>query len=182
MSTHYVVFVDLDGVLADFDRAVEEITGLPPSQQTPGAMWPRLAGAPDFYANIPWMPDGLALWEHVEPLDPIVLTGLPRGNWAKPQKLEWCRRELGPRVPVIACMSREKTEKAWEWLEKHPGDTGAGGEPPAPGEHSSAMERTVPVLIDDRAFTREPWEAAGGVFIHHASAAQSIRALEELGL
>ena len=63
-------------------------------------------------------------------------------------------------------MSREKTEKAREWLEAHPAGT----------------ERRVPVLIDDRAFTREPWEAAGGVFIHHASAAQSIRALEELGL
>ena len=166
MSTRYVIFVDLDGVLADFDRAVEELTGLPPSQQTPRAMWPRLAGARDFYANIPWMPDGLELWERVEPLDPVVLTGLPRGNWAKPQKLEWCRRELGPEVPVIACMSREKTEKAREWLDTHHAGT----------------ERRVPVLIDDRASTREPWEAAGGVFIHHTSAEESIRSLEELGL
>lgn len=166
MSTYYVIFVDLDGVLADFDRAVEEITGLPPSQQTPRAMWPRLAGTRDFYANIPWMPDGPELWDRVEPLDPVILTGLPRGNWAKPQKLEWCRRELGPQVPVIACMSREKADKAREWLEERRGDA----------------KDTVPVLIDDRASTREPWEAAGGVFIHHTSAAQSIRALEELGL
>ena len=176
MSTRYLIFVDLDGVLADFDRAVEELTGLPPSQQTPRAMWPRLAGARDFYANIPWMPDGPELWERVEPFDPVVLTGLPRGNWAKPQKLEWCRRELGPEVPVIACMSREKTEKAWEWLDTHR----AGVRPD--GGHLPGMERPVPVLIDDRASTREPWEAAGGVFIHHVSAAQSIRALEELGL
>ncbi len=182
MSTRYVIFVDLDGVLADFDRAVEEITGLPPSQQTPRAMWPRLAGAPDFYATIPWMPDGLELWERVEPLDPVVLTGLPRGNWAKPQKLEWCRRELGPEVPVIACMSREKTEKAWEWLEAHRGGARGAGGAHSPGGHSPGMERTVPVLIDDRASTREPWEAAGGVFIHHTSAEQSVRALEELGL
>ncbi|MFO7780917.1 MAG: hypothetical protein R6W94_04760 [Spirochaetia bacterium] len=171
MSIRYVIFVDLDGVLADFDRAVEELTGLPPSQQTPRAMWPRLAGARDFYANIPWMPDGLELWERVEPHDPVILTGLPRGDWAKPQKLEWCRRELGPEVPVIACMSREKTEKAREWLEARAGDAGP-----------RVTERRVPVLIDDRASTREPWEAAGGVFIHHTSAAESIRALEELGL
>ncbi|NBF41055.1 MAG: hypothetical protein GVY14_11625 [Spirochaetes bacterium] len=176
MSIPYVIFVDLDGVLADFDRAVEEITGLPPSQQTPRAMWPRLAGTRDFYANIPWMPDGPELWDRVEPLNPVVLTGLPRGNWAKPQKLEWCRRELGPEVPVIACMSREKSEKAREWLDTHPAEAGPGG------EQSPGGARRVPLLIDDRASTREPWEAAGGVFIHHTSAEGSIRSLEELGL
>ncbi|MFP4373204.1 MAG: hypothetical protein ACLFPO_02645 [Spirochaetaceae bacterium] len=176
MSTHYVIFVDLDGVLADFDRAVEELTGLPPSRQSPGAMWPRLARARDFYATLPWTPDGPELWERVRPLDPVILTGLPRGNWAKPQKLEWCRRELGPTVPVIACMSREKAEKAREWIEEHRDDVRASRARPAQATD------TVPLLIDDRASTRDPWVAAGGVFIHHRSAAQSIRELEKLGL
>jgi hypothetical protein len=164
MPERYVLFVDLDGVLADFDRGVEELTGARPAGQSPKAMWPRLARSPGFYAHLPWTPDGPELWERVKRHEPVILTGLPRGNWAKPQKLEWCRRELGTQVPVIACMSREKAEKAREWV------AGAGADTP------------VPVLIDDRESLRERWEEAGGIFIHHSSAAESIRALEELGL
>lgn len=169
----YQLFVDLDGVLADFDRAVEKITGLRPSQQSPKAMWPRLARTPGFYANLPWMEDGPELWRRVAPLDPVILTGLPRGNWAEPQKLEWCRREVGPEVPVIACMSREKADKAAEWLLEHAAGNAAG---------PTAGATPVPVLIDDRASLKERWEEAGGVFILHTSAAESIAALEKLGL
>lgn len=165
----YALFVDLDGVLADFDRAVEEITGLRPSSQSPKAMWPQLARTPGFYEHLPWTPDGPHLWARVSRHAPVILTGLPRGAWAKPQKLAWCRRELGADVPVIACMSREKAEKAWAWL--------TDGRSPA-----SDGSTPVPVLIDDRASLREQWEEAGGVFVHHVSAEKSIRRLEELGL
>jgi hypothetical protein len=37
------------------------------------------------------------------------------------------------------------------------------------------------VLVDDRASARQGWEAKGGRFVHHRSAAQSIAALRELG-
>jgi hypothetical protein len=164
MSKRYVLFVDLDGVLADFDRGVEEVTGARPSQLSPKAMWPRLARTPGFYANLPWTSDGPVLWERVKHHDPVILTGLPRGSWAKPQKLEWCRRELGSDVPVITCMSRDKAEKAREWVAERTAGT------------------PVPVLIDDRESLRERWEEAGGIFILHTSAAESIRALEELRL
>ena len=74
------------------------------------------------------------------------------GNWAKPQKLAWCRRELGPEVPVVACLSREKARRGREL-------TPSG---------------SVPVLIDDRESLREAWEEMDGVFILHASAAESL--------
>ena len=202
----YQLFVDLDGVLADFDSAVEKITGLRPSQQSPKAMWPRLARTPDFYASLPWTEDGPELWRRVAPLDPVILTGLPRGNWAEPQKLEWCHRELGPEVPVIACMSREKADRAAEWLSEHAagsaassaaGDpAGAAANDPASNPAARAADNPaagntagreagatpVPVLIDDRASLKERWEEAGGVFILHTSGAESIAALEKLGL
>ena len=167
MFMNYALFVDLDGVLADFDAAVEEITGLPPSQQSPKAMWPRIAKTPGFYENLQWMPDGRELWDYVAAYNPVVLTGLPRGTWAEPQKLAWCRRELGKEVPVITCMSREKPQKAAEWLTRGPGGDGS-----AP----------VPLLIDDRARQKEPWEEAGGVFVHHTSTERTLAQLAELGL
>ena len=167
MTSAYQLFVDLDGVLADFDHGVEELTGSRPAQLSPKAMWPRLARTPAFYARLPWAQDGPELWQRVAPLDPVILTGLPRGNWAKPQKLAWCERELGPEVPVITCMSREKADRAVEWIAEH---------------RNGTADRVTPVLIDDREKLREAWEAAGGIFIHHIDAPTSVARLADLGL
>jgi hypothetical protein len=160
VSTNYTLFVDLDGVLADFDAGVKAATGKLPSEMRPKQMWPRLARTPQFYAELDWMPDGRELWEYVASHDPIVLTGLPMGKWAEPQKREWCRRELGAEVEVITCMSRRKPAIAAE-------RTGSGA---------------TPVIVDDRDRIREAWEEMGGIFIHHKSARQSIAELKELGL
>lgn len=40
-------------------------------------------------ANMEWMPDGQELWEGIVHLQPTVLTGLPWGNWAEPQKVRF---------------------------------------------------------------------------------------------
>lgn len=38
----------------------------------------------------------------------------------------------------------------------------------------------VSVLIDDRERARRPWEAAGGVFVHHRNTADTLAALTEI--
>ena len=101
------------------------------------------------------MSDGKQLWDEVADLDPTILTGLPLGRWAEPQKRAWCARELGPGVPVIACMSKAKAKHA----------------------RSAAPEPLVPILIDDRVSLQEAWVRMGGVFIHHTSAGSSIEQL-----
>lgn len=147
------LFVDLDGVLADFDSKVLELTGKRPGDfERSGPMWaaispPRTQG---FYASLPWMSDGMVLWEFVQQYQPTILTGLPMGTWAEAQKRDWCARMLGPSVPVICCMARDKHK------------------------HCQAGD----ILIDDREEkARKPWEEAGGKFIHHTSASKSIEAL-----
>ncbi len=155
----YQLFLDLDGVLVDFDRGVELLTGRPPSALAPRAMWPQLAKSPGFYARLGWTHDGKELWEFCRRHSPVILTGLPLGNWAEPQKRSWCARELGPDVEVITCMSREKAEKAQE-----------------------RSNGKTPVLVDDRIKLQEAWEQTGGVFIHHRDAATSISRLEKQGL
>jgi hypothetical protein len=156
---NYKLFVDLDGVLADFEHGVLLATGKEPSRQSSRAMWSTLAKTPRFYAELEWMPGARALWDFVAPYEPTILTGLPYGKWAEPQKREWCRRELGPDVPVITCFSREKAKRA---AAATPGDK-------------------VPVLIDDRESQKDPWEGIGGVFIHHTSVEKTIGELEDLG-
>jgi hypothetical protein len=165
-SSSYLLFLDLDGVLVDFDRGVKKLTGKLPSDLEPRQMWPRLARTLDFYDQLEWMPDGRTLWDFALPHSPIILTGLPMGSWAEPQKRNWCARELGEAVEVITCMSRQKAAKAAERITQ--AASGRQGPP-------------VPVLVDDRLKLQAAWEEMGGVFIQHRSAEQSIGELCKLG-
>lgn len=148
------LFVDLDGVLADFDRGVEIVTGRRPDQLSTREMWRALSREPDFFGALGMMVDAKELWAHCKPHRPVILTGLPIGSWAAPQKRRWVANMLGEDVEVITCMSRDKPD--WS----------------APGH----------VLVDDREKTKAGWEAKGGTFILHRTAAESIAALKALGL
>ncbi len=156
------LFLDLDGVLADFDRGVEDLLGRAPHSLEPRRMWPALARSPGFYEHLQWMPDGRLLWEACAPAHPVILTGLPLGKWAEPQKRAWCARELGEDVPVIAGPSKKKHELAAQWL----ADRGRGS--------------AVMILVDDREKQQEAWEQAGGLFVLHRGARTSLGALESI--
>ena len=146
------LFLDLDGVLADFDRGVQAVTGARPEALPLKTMWAALARAPAFFETLELMQDAEALWRFCAPHHPTILTGLPLGAWAPAQKRRWVARVLGAHVPVITCMSRDKPR--WS----------------GPGH----------VLVDDRAPAREGWERKGGRFVHHVSAARSIALLRGL--
>ena len=108
----------------------------------------RLAKARNFYGSLPEMPDARLLFDAVKHLKPTILTGLPLGSWAAPQKVEWAADHF-PGVPIITCMARDKHKHM------HPGD----------------------VLVDDRENHRAAYEAAGVVFVHHKNADDSLRQL-----
>ena len=150
------IYLDCDGVLADFDKGAEAILGLPPAafekRHGPGEFWKRLARADGFFEHLDPLPDAQELYEAVKAKGPIILTGMPRGRWAEPQKRRWAERHF-PGVPVITTSAALKREHC------HPGD----------------------VLVDDRDRHRKLWEDAGGLFIHHTSAQSSIAALKAAG-
>jgi 5'(3')-deoxyribonucleotidase len=149
------LFLDADGVLADFDLGARRLLGMSPkafiAAHGRGEFWKRLAKAPNFYGSLPEMPDARLLFDAVRHLKPTILTGLPIGKWASPQKVEWAAAHF-PGVPIITCMAKDKH------LHMHPGD----------------------VLVDDREKHREAYEAAGVVFIHHRNAEDSLRQLAKL--
>ena len=163
-SSHvtFQLFVDLDGVLCDFEKGVRRITGKETSELHPRQMWPAIARTKDFYNRLEWMNDGKELWEAVKDCSPVILTGLPMGKWAEPQKRAWCERELGAAIPVITGLSRHKADLALLWMEER-----------------GLMDK-IPVLIDDRLKIKEPWEAAGGRFILHLNAQRSIEELKNM--
>ena len=149
------LFLDADGVLADFDQGARMLLGASPktyiAKHGRGAFWKKLAQAKNFYGSLPEMPDARRLFDAVEHLKPTILTGLPLGKWAAPQKIEWAAEHF-PGVPIITCMARDK--------HKH-------------------MNRGD-VLVDDREKHRAAYEAAGVVFVHHRNAEDSLRQLAKI--
>ena len=149
------LFLDCDGVLADFDAGAKQLMGMAPAdfetRHGKGLFWKRIANAPNFYGTLPEMADARKLFDGVKHLNPRILTGLPLGNWAAPQKVKWAAEHF-PGVPIITCMAKDK--------HKHmkPGD----------------------VLVDDREKHRAAYEHEGVVFVHHKNAEDSLRQLAEI--
>jgi hypothetical protein len=151
------VFLDCDEVLADFRKAATAALGQPPNRfrQQFGSeqLWRRLAAVPDFFAELDLLPDAMDLYRAVRHLKPSILTRIPFGDWAEPQKRRWAERYF-PGVPVITTPTA-----ALKAQHCRPGDA----------------------LVDDRDKYRHLWEKAGGIFIRHTSATASIAALRSNG-
>lgn len=155
-----MIFLDNDGVLAAFDELASEIFGMNPpdfeAEHGSKVFWRTLRNYKSsdglgFFESLPLMPDAHILFEGVRHLDPIILTGCPFGNWAPEQKIRWGKKHF-PDTKMITCMAKEKC------LHMEPGD----------------------VLIDDREKHRSKWEEAGGIWITHTSAENSLEQLRQL--
>ena len=149
------LFLDCDGVLADFETAAIALLGMPSrafeARYGPEAFWQRLGKAENFYGSLPLMVDARVLYNGVAHLRPTILTGCPRGGWAEAQKEAWAAKNF-PGVPIITCMAFDKR----------------------------AHCQLGDVLIDDTLKHRHLWEDAEGIFIHHRSARESLATLARL--
>lgn len=150
------LFLDCDGVLADFDQLAGKIFGLHPRkyESTYGTdvFWKRLKEYDDFFYKLQKMKDADDLVNGViaTGLPHKILTGKPQGEWAIDQKQRWGKKHY-PKIEMIVCRAREKNKFA------NPGD----------------------ILIDDRKHYRKLWEDVGGIFILHTSAKESLEQLKK---
>lgn len=136
-----MIWVDQDGVLADFDGGYAQKFGVPPSSQdSPNEKpkWRNINSHPRFFAELPLTPFAKELWEILEPTGAHVLTAVAKQvpNCVH-QKIEHLRRELGIEPHrVVAVWGRE---------------------------NKAAYCQKGDVLIDDRIDNIQAWEATGGI-------------------
>jgi 5'(3')-deoxyribonucleotidase len=160
----YIIFCDMDGVLVDFDKGYEDMTGKHTKHvelQNSKDFWNNLHQSLkdknlteyDYWVNLPWMPDGQTLWNYIKPYNPYVLTAPSRDPGSKQGKKEWVERLSGMKKLYFK-----------------------------PAKFKQEFSGKNRILIDDRADTITNWNAQGGIGILHTSADNTINKLKQLGL
>lgn len=154
-----MVFLDSDGVLADFDSRAIELLGMEAHvyEDIHGtdAMWSALNYYGDFFESLELHDDAKELVAGVVALgfNPVVLTGAPgkpHFDWAERQKVKFYQKHF-PELNVVVCRAKDKCEFASK------GD----------------------VIIDDFDKHMHRWKDIGGHWILHKSAKQSLKELKE---
>ena len=161
----YKIYVDMDGVVADFDKRFTDLSGMSPSdyesKNGKNAFWDfidvkhKLA----FWVGIPPMSDAQSLMDYVSKHDYEMLTApsikkeslMGKGLWIR----NWANKGLFPSKPKVNYK-------------------------PAKNKHHFAAPNHI--LIDDKQSTIDSWNAAGGIGILHTSAGNTINQLKKLEL
>jgi nicotinic acid mononucleotide adenylyltransferase len=156
-GSKYKIYVDMDGVIVDFDGGYEKLTGITTKEadkKGPEFFWKPIskAGA-KWWITLKWMSDGKQLWDYVKKYNPELLSAPSREEASRLGKRVWVKREL-PGVKLILKSADKKQEFA----------------------------SSNSILIDDREKNIEQWKNAGGIGILHTDAASTIKQLKDLGL
>lgn len=148
----YKLFVDMDGVLVDFDKGYEQLTGVDISKmsfQTGPKFWnPIDKAGSDFWANLEWMEDGKKLWKFISPYKPTILSAPSKKQSSKIGKTKWVDREL-KNVSLLLVPAHAKKNFS--------------------GPNN--------ILIDDRGINCDQWIESGGIAIYHSNADDTINQL-----
>lgn len=144
MARQFKIWVDMDGVLCDFDSAVKKLgpkaeKGLNENAtvEEKQAMYDAIEKAgEDFWANEPWTADGKALWIWLSQYNPILLTSPGKFTHAVSGKIQWVKKNI-PGVQAFY------DEEKWRYAERNS------------------------ILIDDNEENIIAWNGMGGVGILH---------------
>ena len=160
MTQKRKLWVDLDGVMADYEGQYRKLGGDPEEKGGRKAQRFKRPEFQNFYLHLPLLPDALTLWNFCKKLclenkdldGPNILSA--KSNFQRTSyedKVIWVERHLhtaGPHV-VIVNMPNQK------WKHCTPGD----------------------ILIDDNTKNISEWVNAGGVGIIHKNAKKTIEQL-----
>jgi hypothetical protein len=150
------LYVDLDGVLADFDKQYDLIFGME-SRNDKKQFWKNVDAAEEWFFHLPPMEDAQELFDYVSKhtfgFKILTATGY---NYEKhsAQKRAWCKKHFNiePENVITVVSGATKAQYA---------------------------ESRYDILIDDRLKAIDPWRLAGGTGILHTDAKTTIQQLKE---
>ena len=155
------IYLDMDGVLADFNTGVEYLTGeefpntpdghnnydLRKEELTNKRLFRMLPPMHDMYDLVGYVRHTGLPWEI------LTAAGTVNRELVVYDKNEWIKEHVSPTVVVVCTMS---------------------------GSQKGGFATEGGVLIDDRQKNLDAWEANGGIGILHTSAEDTINQLKEL--
>ena len=163
----YKIYLDMDGVVADFDQRFQDLSGMGPrefeSKYGKNEFWDFIdeKHKVGFWVGIPPMEGAKQLVDYVSKHDYVMLTAPSVKKQSRLGKNLWIRNHIGDifssKPKVIFKPAKEKHKVKPSLSEKD-------------------------ILIDDKASTIDNWNAAGGTGILYQSAPQVISTLKKIGL
>jgi phosphoglycolate phosphatase-like HAD superfamily hydrolase len=154
----YIIYCDMDGVLVDFEKGYYDLTGTSTKKFPKGdnSFWQPISDAgAEFWATLPWMPDGKELWNYIKKYKPNILSSPSQDPSSKVGKEAWLQMNLQGGYKKAYFYNRANKQLF------------------------SDKNR---ILIDDLPNTISEWNAKGGIGILHTSADNTIKELKKLGL
>jgi 5'-nucleotidase len=137
------VYLDLDGVMADFDWHFPATFGIDHRSMADDAMWAMINAHPSYFRDMPIFDGAKNFFDRISWMNPIILTACPKSNYAHVarQKREWVREHLSTSCHILPVM-------------------GGGNKP-------LFMHSRGDILIDDFERNTKSWQMEGGFAILH---------------
>jgi 5'(3')-deoxyribonucleotidase len=154
LNSKPTIFLDSDGVCADFDALYEAEFGHAPNAVHDDQMWANINAHGNFFSSLPLIDGTLDFIKKFQKTHNIViLTACPKSDYqrAATQKKAWFKTIVDPDLIVLPVLGGKNK---YLFMQK-PGD----------------------VLIDDFAKNIAPWNEAGGFGIVHTDWATTTEAL-----
>tara|TARA_R110000824_G_scaffold270253_1_gene458693 strand:+ start:888 stop:1433 length:546 start_codon:yes stop_codon:yes gene_type:complete len=163
----YTIYLDMDGVIADFDQRFMDVSGMTPNEYKDKHGLKKFWNLIDkenkvkFWVGIPLMPGAKELVDYISQYDYEILTAPSIRKQSRIGKTVWLRKihpDLFPNTPKINFK-------------------------PAKEKHQIKTNLTkTDILIDDKVSTIDTWNSSGGTGILYTSANNAIQQLKKLKL
>jgi 5'(3')-deoxyribonucleotidase len=144
------IYLDLDGVFADFEKRAIELVGKNPKDMEPKEFWTKLGKFDHVWRDLEVIPQSRLLYDAVMRVPDVYvtfLTALPKSKGklvtASDDKKRWVREHFGNQCSVITVIGGINKAKY--------------------------IQTPDDILIDDTAKNIDAWNSAGGIGILHDS-------------
>lgn len=112
MKEKYKIYCDMDGVLTDFDRQFESLSGVDPSTYIEmygkKRFWNLIdTGGEEFWSEMNWTAGGRKLWKFLEPHSPVLLSTPSTDPKSRTGKKKWVEVNLDPSPKLLLSFRKE---------------------------------------------------------------------------